>query len=57
VEFFRSLGMPTRLSDYGVDPKEAAPRVRARLEERGAALGEHGDLTPDRAEQVLLAAE
>jgi len=51
--FWRSLGMPTRLSEYGVNAEEAATRVRKRFAERGAVFGEHGDLTPALVAEIL----
>jgi NADP-dependent alcohol dehydrogenase len=39
--FFRSLGMKTRLGEYGVDGKACAAEVAERLANRGP-LGEHG---------------
>ncbi len=52
-QFFQSLGMPTRLSDYQIDAEEAAEKVRARFTERGTVLGEHQDLTPDAVAAIL----
>lgn len=40
--FFNSLGMKTKLSDYGINPREAAEKIRARFAERGTKLGETG---------------
>lgn len=51
--FFQSLGMPTTLSSYGVDPDEAAEKVQARFEERGWSLGEHDDITGADAAAIL----
>jgi NADP-dependent alcohol dehydrogenase len=42
-EFFRSLGIKTRLREYDI-PEDAAEIVAARLDRRGAKLGEHGDI-------------
>jgi len=53
-EFFHSLGMPTRLSDYGISAQEAASAVRERLTERGIVVGERKDVTPEVAAEVLL---
>ena len=53
VAFFNRLNMPTRLTDFSIDPDEAAERVRARFEERGTVLGEHKDLTPDKVAAIL----
>lgn len=52
-EFFRSIGMPTRLRDYKIDAEEAAEKVRARLAERATLLGEHGDLDADAAAAII----
>lgn len=52
-EFFRSLGMKTRLSEYGVNPIEAAEKVKARFEERNTLLGEDFKVTPQVAYDVL----
>jgi NADP-dependent alcohol dehydrogenase len=43
--FFHSLGMPTTLTAYGIDPDEAAERVGSRIDARGWQLGEHHDIT------------
>jgi len=53
VSFFNRLNMPTRLTDYHIDPDEAAERVMARCEERGRIFGEHGDITPDKVAAIL----
>jgi NADP-dependent alcohol dehydrogenase len=51
--FYESLGIKTRLSDYGVTLATAA-EVARRLQARGLTkLGERGDLTPGRIEQIL----
>lgn len=51
--FFQSIGMPTTLTSFGVDPDEAAAKVQARLEARGWSLGEHGDITGADAAAIL----
>ncbi len=43
--FFQSVGMPTTLTSYGVDPDEAAAKVQPRWDARGWSLGEHSDIT------------
>jgi NADP-dependent alcohol dehydrogenase len=53
-EFFNNLKVPTALSDYGIDAKEAAEKVRDRFNERGVAFGERGDITGDVAYEILL---
>ncbi len=51
--FWVSLGMPTRLRDYGVDADEAAQRIEARFRQRGTRLGEYGDLDPEAVAAIL----
>lgn len=51
-EFFRSVGMPTRLSDYGI-PAEAPQVIARRLDARGAKLGEHRDISGPQAQEIL----
>jgi len=54
--FFQSLGMKTRLSDYGIGEKDIPALVKA-LESHGmTALSETGDVTPDVSTQILKAA-
>ncbi len=51
--FYESLGLRTRLTDYGVSVETAA-EVARRLKARGAiALGERGDITPEVVERIL----
>lgn len=52
-DFLHALGMPTRLGDYKIDAREAAEKVRTRFAERKTRLGEHGDIDPDGAAEVL----
>lgn len=52
-EFFLSLGMLTKLSDYKVDPLEAAQRIKDRFEQRGTLLGEGLKVTPQIVYDVL----
>ncbi len=54
--FFEQLGVPTRLSGYGLDGS-SIPALLAKLEEHGmTALGEHGDITPDISRRIYEAA-
>jgi NADP-dependent alcohol dehydrogenase len=53
-EFLKSVGMPVRLGDHGIDAKEAAAQIRGRLAVRGTRLGEHGDITPDEVAEIIL---
>lgn len=52
-EFFNSIGMPTKLSDYGINALEAAQRVKERFEERGTLLGEDLKVTPQMVYDIL----
>lgn len=51
--FYESIGIRTRLSDYDV-PATTAGAVAQRLASRGlTAIGEHGDITPAKVEEIL----
>lgn len=52
-KFFHSLGMPTRLADYGIDAAEAAEKIRARFAGRATRLGEHGDLDAEACAAIV----
>ncbi len=54
-EFFRSIGMPVRLKDYGIDAAESARLVEARFRERGDAFGEDGDIDAAAAAAIVRA--
>jgi NADP-dependent alcohol dehydrogenase len=51
-EFFRSLGMGTRLKDYNI-PAEAGKLVAERLAKRGKPIGERGDIKPADVEAII----
>lgn len=54
--FFESLGVPTRLSGYGLDGS-SIPALLAKLEEHGMTkLGEHQDITLDVSRRIYEAA-
>ena len=54
-EFFESLGVKTRLSDYGIGA-DAIDRIVAQLEAHGmTALGEHGDIDLASSRRILEA--
>ena len=54
-EFFESLGVKTRLSDYGIGA-DAIDRIVAQLEAHGMnALGEHGDIDLATSRRILEA--
>ncbi|HET7545508.1 MAG TPA: iron-containing alcohol dehydrogenase, partial [Polyangiaceae bacterium] len=51
--FFESLGVPTRLSAYGIG-EEAIPQIVAKLKaNRRLRMGERLDVTPDTAGKIL----
>jgi NADP-dependent alcohol dehydrogenase len=51
--FFHSLGMPTTLTAYGLDPDKVAEEVQAHLEAEGFTRGEHRDITAVDAAAIL----
>ena len=51
-QFFRSLGVGTRFSDY-IIPHEAIEIVATRIAKRGMKLGEHGDLEEKAVREIL----
>ena len=51
-EFFHSLGIATRLSDYGVG-QDTVDEIVRRFTERGAVWGERHDGTPDKVRKIL----
>lgn len=53
-EFFNSLGMNTKLSDYNVSSTEAAEKIKRRFEARNAVLGEDSKVNPDMVHKILL---
>jgi NADP-dependent alcohol dehydrogenase len=55
-EFFESLGIKTRLSDYDVGPNHIDDIVNALEKMRRTALSETGDLDLETSRQILLKA-
>jgi len=53
IDFFNRLGMPTKLTDFNIDPEQAAQKIQERLEARGVVLGEHKDITPVKVAEIL----
>lgn len=53
-KFFHSLGMPTTLADYKIDPKDAARKVSDRFRQRDVHFGEHKTVNAAAAAQILL---
>ncbi len=52
-QFFTSMGNPTTLSGYGLDATAIAAVKEKLLQQGMLALGEHGDITPDDAAEIL----
>ncbi len=55
--FFHSVGVPTRLSDYGIDAVEAGHQVASRLAKRGIKIGEFGDLGEKEVREIVALAK
>ena len=53
-DYFQSLGIKTKLSDYNIDAEEAAEVISKRFEKRGRNLGENGHVTPKDVKEILL---
>jgi len=54
VEFFHSLGIDTKLSDYTSEYEGTAEKISKRFTERGwLGLGEHKTLAPSDVEQIV----
>jgi len=53
AEFFQSLGMPTTLSAFDIDPDEAATIVEHRLAKRDWKAGEYQDILAADAANIL----
>ena len=51
--FFHSLGMPTTLTAYGLDPDKVAEEMQKQLEDEKFTRGEHRDVTPAAAAEIL----
>lgn len=51
-DFFRSLGMKTRLSEYGIGA-DRFEEIGRRLQDRGAKLGEHGAIGAPEIVEIL----
>jgi NADP-dependent alcohol dehydrogenase len=52
--FYESLGIPTKLSEYGNIAPETPETVAEKLEKRGMAkIGERGEVTPARVREIL----
>ena len=52
VEFFESVGVKTKLPDYGVST-ETIDKITDRFEKRGFSIGEKADIDPDQIKLIL----
>ncbi|MCP9770957.1 iron-containing alcohol dehydrogenase [Lacihabitans sp. LS3-19] len=52
IEFYESIGIPTKASVYGVG-EETIQEIKKRFTERGVIYGERKDITPDAVEAIL----
>ncbi|MGL4854965.1 MAG: NADH-dependent alcohol dehydrogenase, partial [Lentisphaeria bacterium] len=52
-EFFNSLGIKTKLSDYGVSAQQLPLVVEALEEHKFTALSETGKITPEKVLEIL----
>jgi len=52
TEFYESLGIPTKISAYGLG-NDTIEKIVDRLEARGLNYGEHADITPAVVRQIL----
>jgi NADP-dependent alcohol dehydrogenase len=54
VEFFKTMGMPERVSEYTSDYQKTAGIIVNRFEERGwKAMGERGNITTDKVREIV----
>lgn len=52
IDFYESLGIPTKASAYGIG-RETIDKIVRRFEEKGVKLGEKGDITPTIVGEIL----
>lgn len=55
--FFQAVGVPTRLSGYGIDAADAGRQVAERLAKRDVKIGEFGDLGAKEVEEIVRLAK
>ncbi|CAM3730080.1 iron-containing alcohol dehydrogenase [Rheinheimera salexigens] len=51
--FFQQMGVPTQLADYDLSAAAIDTVVAKLVQHKMVKLGEHGDITPDVAQQIL----
>jgi NADP-dependent alcohol dehydrogenase len=54
-KFYHSIGMPTKLADYGIDSGEASKKISERFAARDAKLGEHAKIDHKAVRKILAA--
>jgi NADP-dependent alcohol dehydrogenase len=54
ILFFESLGVGTRLRDYGIAPQEAADQIAQRAQARSWKLGEDADIDSQMVHSIIL---
>ena len=52
IEFYESIGIPTKASVYGIG-EETIQEIKKRFAERGVVYGEGKDITPEAVEAIL----
>jgi NADP-dependent alcohol dehydrogenase len=52
VEFYQSIGIPTKASAYGIG-EETIQEIKKRFTDRGVVYGEKKDITPEAVEAIL----
>jgi len=52
-QFFERMGVPTRLTDYGITADAVDKLVAKLVQHKMVKLGEHQDITPEVARQIL----
>ncbi len=53
-EFFNSINMKSKLSDYGINAKEAAEKISERFKQRKTVVGENGNINYEAVKEILL---
>lgn len=53
-EFFRYIGMKTRLHEYNINADEAAEKISRRFSERNLRLGEREAVTPADIKEIII---
>ncbi|CAM5215663.1 iron-containing alcohol dehydrogenase [Alishewanella longhuensis] len=51
--FFERMGVPTRLTDYGLNAEVVDKLVEKLVQHKMVKLGEHGDITPEVSRSIL----